>query len=236
LDNHSDPAIGQVIQLAERNVDWLSDEGSEQSSGPFMTPGVPIVDQDADCRFCGPGDEKYCPLLFSGDDQACLARFAHDWVDPYAEPIDQSLFANFDGAYAVSSTSEDSTMDDTATEATTPEVLDNTSRLRALAAQWLEGEENEDGRDSLTFQAIQAELGLPPPPPIHPKSSARKRETSTPMQTPIYDEFVATGTANAHTPSTCLISDYLRPWGTDVAAFKRESWIPSYAYLSGSIN
>jgi hypothetical protein len=43
--------------------------------------------------------QEWTALLLAGEDQACLARFAHLWDDPNAEPIDQSLFADFDGDF-----------------------------------------------------------------------------------------------------------------------------------------
>ncbi|KAF2652923.1 hypothetical protein K491DRAFT_760030 [Lophiostoma macrostomum CBS 122681] len=217
--SQSEPTIGQVIPLAERKADWVSDDGdsdfSVHSSEPFMIPGVPIVESDADCRFCEPEEPDDCPLLFSGDDQACLARFAHAWDNPYVESIDQDLFADFDGAYG---------------KVYPAPALDNTSRLRALAAEWLEGEEDEveDDRDSPTFEAIQAEVGLLPPPPLPVKSLTRRRESWTPMPTPIHDEFV--GMVDIDSSETYRISHYM------TTARTRESWIPSYAYLSGSIN
>jgi hypothetical protein len=44
--------------------------------------------------------QEWSALLRAGNDQACLARFAHLWEDSYAEPIDHSLFADFDGDFS----------------------------------------------------------------------------------------------------------------------------------------
>jgi hypothetical protein len=44
--------------------------------------------------------QQYTALLLAGEDQACLARFAHLWDDPCVEAIDQSLFADFDDDFS----------------------------------------------------------------------------------------------------------------------------------------
>jgi hypothetical protein len=43
--------------------------------------------------------QEWSALMMCGKDQACLARFAHLWEDTNAEPVDQSLFAAFDGDF-----------------------------------------------------------------------------------------------------------------------------------------
>lgn len=45
-------------------------------------------------------DQVWSALLTTGEDQACLARFAEYWDDPNEEPIDHSLFADFDGDFS----------------------------------------------------------------------------------------------------------------------------------------
>ncbi|KAF2827867.1 hypothetical protein CC86DRAFT_438704 [Ophiobolus disseminans] len=47
----------------------------------------------------------YCALLFAGESEACLWRFAHYAEASDAESIDQSLFADFDGDFADASSS-----------------------------------------------------------------------------------------------------------------------------------
>jgi hypothetical protein len=43
--------------------------------------------------------QDWSALMMSGEDQTCLARFAHLWENTNAEPVDQSLFAGFDGNF-----------------------------------------------------------------------------------------------------------------------------------------
>jgi hypothetical protein len=42
---------------------------------------------------------EWSAIMMSGKDQACLTRFVHHWENPCAQPIDQSLFADFDGDF-----------------------------------------------------------------------------------------------------------------------------------------
>jgi hypothetical protein len=38
-------------------------------------------------------------LVYIGTGEYCLARFVRGWENPWARPIDQSIFADFDGDY-----------------------------------------------------------------------------------------------------------------------------------------
>jgi hypothetical protein len=51
--------------------------------------------------------QEWTALLMRGEDQACLARFAHLCEDTNAEPVDQSLFADFDGDFTQRSSTDD---------------------------------------------------------------------------------------------------------------------------------
>jgi hypothetical protein len=42
---------------------------------------------------------EWSAIMMSGKDQACLTRFVHHWENPCAQPVDQSLFAEFDGDF-----------------------------------------------------------------------------------------------------------------------------------------
>jgi hypothetical protein len=42
---------------------------------------------------------EWSVIMMSGSDQTCLTRFVHHWENPCAHPIDQSLFADFDGDF-----------------------------------------------------------------------------------------------------------------------------------------
>jgi hypothetical protein len=57
-------------------------------------------------------------LLFASEDEACLARFAHLWEDPDAEPVDQGLFAGFDEDFTVDAHSPGSVLDGAAVDTT----------------------------------------------------------------------------------------------------------------------
>lgn len=71
------------------NSDASSGEVSE--AGLFI-PRVPMYE--------GSGwteeQQENSALLFASNDQACLARFQRHWEGLYEDPIDQSLFADFD--------------------------------------------------------------------------------------------------------------------------------------------
>jgi hypothetical protein len=50
---------------------------------------------------------SYYPLRFTADySQACLTHFAHFWEDPNVEPVDQSLFADFDTDFHIEQTDD----------------------------------------------------------------------------------------------------------------------------------
>jgi hypothetical protein len=51
--------------------------------------------------------QEWTALLMRGEDQACLARFAHLWEDTNAEPVDQSLFTDLDGDFTQRSSTDD---------------------------------------------------------------------------------------------------------------------------------
>jgi hypothetical protein len=51
--------------------------------------------------------QEWTALLMRGEDQACLARFAHLWGDTNAEPVDQSLFTDFDGDFTQRSSTDE---------------------------------------------------------------------------------------------------------------------------------
>jgi hypothetical protein len=66
----------------EANVNWWE----------LDPDNLPFVEDDR--IFESP---PYYPLRFTADySQACLTDFAHVWEDPKVEPVDQSLFADFD--------------------------------------------------------------------------------------------------------------------------------------------
>jgi hypothetical protein len=56
--------------------------------------------------------------LCASEDQACLARFTRLWDDPNAEPVDQALFADFDGDFTGNARQIDDLLDHDSAEAT----------------------------------------------------------------------------------------------------------------------
>jgi hypothetical protein len=65
---------------------------------PVQEPTYVNID-DIPCVEASDVYQEWSALMMCGEDQACLARFAHLWEDTNAEPVDQSLFADFDGDF-----------------------------------------------------------------------------------------------------------------------------------------
>jgi hypothetical protein len=74
-------------------------------------------------------------LLFAGEDQASLSRFANLWNDPYAEPVDQTLFADFDADFYDSREVEDVSFVDQVDSEVKVHIASGTSDARHLVSQ-----------------------------------------------------------------------------------------------------
>ncbi|KAH5367664.1 hypothetical protein HBI22_033230 [Parastagonospora nodorum] len=59
----------------------------------YIHHDVAVVDETPDWLGLHP---ECAVMLFASPSEGCMVRFAHLWEDEYAEPIDQSLFADFD--------------------------------------------------------------------------------------------------------------------------------------------
>jgi hypothetical protein len=71
-------------------------------------------------------------LRFASENEACLARFAHLWEDPGAEPVDQGLFADFDGDFTGTAHSPGNVLDGAAVDTTPSSSSPASGRVSSL--------------------------------------------------------------------------------------------------------
>jgi hypothetical protein len=101
VDRTPSMQVNDVVNAEESdNVAFLNSLEQEGYSGQKTAYFVDLDDipMAKDSDWLEPY-QQLPDLLFAVEDQASLSRFANLWNDPNAEPVDQTLFADFDADF-----------------------------------------------------------------------------------------------------------------------------------------